>query len=237
MRRAILLVAVMIAAVLVASSAVAYAAQSDKAASEKTRSDKTATDKKAVKKDGPVTIENHVFHGWHWARQANDLDVNGEFTLKVGDNVSGSWDSLLDKTIGDWSESTVLNLSKTDGATNPKSCRPTRGQVEVCNWSYGNTIWLGVASVWVSYGHITQGTVKNNDYHYEAKSSYPYKNSMDKLHTICQELGHTIGLGHTSEDGSSQNSCMDYSFNTSEQDTHSTTPNQWDYDQLLCLYD
>ncbi len=31
---------------------------------------------------------------------------------------------------------------------------------------------------------------------------------------MCREIGHTFGLGHTSEDGSSQNTCMDYFSNT-----------------------
>lgn len=48
---------------------------------------------------------------------------------------------------------------------------------------------------------------------------------------MCQELGHTLGLGHTSEDGSSQNTCMDYS-----QSSTSTAPNAHDYDQLVAQY-
>jgi len=53
---------------------------------------------------------------------------------------------------------------------------------------------------------------------------------------ICQEIGHTLGLGHTSEDGSSQNTCMDYYHNTSASDTTSTHPNNHDYAQLASIY-
>jgi hypothetical protein len=49
---------------------------------------------------------------------------------------------------------------------------------------------------------------------------------------MCQEVGHTFGLGHTSTDGSSQNTCMDYYSNTSSSDWTSTGPNQHDFDQL-----
>jgi len=45
----------------------------------------------------------------------------------------------------------------------------------------------------------------------------------ERDHVMCQEIGHLFGLGHTSEDGSSQNTCMDYS-----QSSTSTRPNQHD---------
>lgn len=40
-----------------------------------------------------------------------------------------------------------------------------------------------------------------------------------------------LGLGHTSVDGSSQGTCMDYST-----DTASQWPNEHDYDQLVAIY-
>ncbi|HLM37780.1 MAG TPA: hypothetical protein VK287_08375 [Gaiellaceae bacterium] len=55
-------------------------------------------------------------------------------------------------------------------------------------------------------------------------------------HVICQEIGHTFGLDHQSEDGSSQITCVDYYRNTSASDTTSTHPNQHDYDELAAIY-
>ena len=174
---------------------------------------------------------NHAWGIYHWARTSN-----AEFTLKVGDNVSGPWDAMLVKASSDWSQSTVLNLSIVPGATTPKKCRPTSGRIEVCSASYGRTGWLGVAQIWISGGHITQGAVKNND-SYFGTSTYAYNNTAEMQHVICQEIGHTFGLDHQSENGDSLNTCMDYYHNTSASDTQSTTPNAGDYDQIRCIYD
>src|SRR6266498_5598713 len=105
-----------------------------------------------------ATSANHSWGGYHWARTSNP------FNLKVGDNVGSAWDSILNTTISDWSQSSVLDLTKVAGDANPRNCRPTSGRVEVCNATYGNTGWLGVAQIWITGGtHITQGTVKLND--------------------------------------------------------------------------
>jgi hypothetical protein len=172
---------------------------------------------------------SHSWNGYHWARTSNP------FTLKLGDNVSGAWDSMLRTASSDWSKSTVMDTTIVTGGARPKNCRPTSGRVEVCNASYGNTGWLGVAQIWVSGSHITQGTVKNNDYYF-GSSSYAYNNSAEMQHVICQEIGHTFGLAHQDESGISLNTCMDYYHNTSASDTKSTHPNQHDYDELVTIY-
>jgi hypothetical protein len=177
-----------------------------------------------------IARANNSWGGYHWARTSNP------FTLKLANNTSGSWSADLVTVSSDWSQSTVLDTTVVAGGTTPRSCRPTRGRVEVCSANYGNTGWLGVAQIWISGGvHITQGTVKNNDYYF-GSSTYPYNNEAEKLHVICQEVGHTLGLDHQSTDGSSLNTCMDYYHNTSATDTLSTHPNQHDYDELGIIY-
>ena len=48
-------------------------------------------------------------------------------------------------------------------SVNRRKCNPIAGQILVCNESYGNRGWLGIASIWLSNGHISQGTTKLND--------------------------------------------------------------------------
>jgi hypothetical protein len=103
----------------------------------------------------------------------------------------------------------------------------------VCDAAYGRNGWLGLASIWISGTHITQGTVKLNDTYY---SSGYYNTPIWRASVTCQEIGHTFGLDHQSTDGSSLNTCMDYYHNTSATDLVSTTPNQHDYDELATIY-
>lgn len=172
-----------------------------------------------------VMLATHSWGGYHWARTSNP------FNLKVGDNVSSQWDSILNTTISDWSASTVLDLTKVAGGTRPKNCRPTSGRVEVCNSTYGNTNWLGVAQVWVSGSHITQGTVKLNDTYFNTPT---YNTTAWRNLVSCQEVGHTLGLDHQDENFNNANlgTCMDYTNDP----TSNQHPNAHDYDELVTIY-
>jgi hypothetical protein len=172
-------------------------------------------------------MANHSWNGYHWARTANP------FTVPLGDNLSTSWKDRLGKASTDWSASTVMDTPVVPGGTSGKKCRPTSGRVEVCNASYGRNGWLGLAQIWVNGSHITQGVAKMNDTYF---SMAKYNYVTEKQHVICQEVGHTFGLGHQDESGISLNTCMDYYSNTSDTDTQSTSPNQHDYDELATIY-
>lgn len=164
---------------------------------------------------------NHAWGNYHWARTANP------FTLKVGDNVSSTWDSHLDTAIADWHQSSVLNLQKVTGQSRGK-CRPTAGQIEVCNASYGFNGWLGVATIWLQGGHITQATTKVNDSYFNTAT---YNAPQKRQHVMCQEVGHDFGLGHQDESGADLGTCMDYA--TALDNEH---PNAHDYQQLETIY-
>ena len=168
----------------------------------------------------------HSWGGYHWARQSNP------FTLKLGDNVSAAWDPILSTTSSDWSVSKVLDTTIVAGsASNLRRCQPTAGRVEVCNYTYGTNGWLGVASIWISGGHITQGAVKVNDSYFNQAR---YNTTAWRNLVMCQEVGHTLGLDHQDEDFGNPNlgTCMDYT-NDPSSNQH---PNSHDYAQLESIY-
>ncbi len=175
-----------------------------------------------------VASATHSWGGYHWAR------TTSSFTLQLGDNVSSVWKPYLATTSSDWSASTVLDTTVVQGSAR-RNCQPTAGRVEVCNKAYGNNGWLGLAQIWISGSHITQGTVKVNDTYFNTSA---YNNPNEKLHVVCQEVGHTFGLDHQSTDGTSLDTCMDYFSNTGVNagSTLSIHPNQHDYDELGIIY-
>ena len=164
----------------------------------------------------------HSWSTYHWAR------TTSSFTLALGDNVDTTWDSYLTTSSSQWSMATVLDTKVVSGSTTGRRCRAAAGRVEVCSAAYGQNGWLGLASISLSGTHITQGTVKVNDTYFVMPQ---YNTPAERAHVMCQEIGHTFGLGHTSEDGTSQQTCMDYSTSSL-----STAPNQHDYDQLASIY-
>ncbi len=173
----------------------------------------------------PVAYANHPWGGYHWARSANP------FTLQLGDNVSSKWDSHLASASADWSASSVLDTAVVPGLTSPRTCKAVNGRVEVCSNKYGNNGWLGIASIWIGGSHITKGTVKLNDTYFNTAK---YNTSAWRQLVMCQEIGHTFGLGHQDEifDNPNLGTCMDY---TNDPSTNQF-PNQHDYDQLESIY-
>lgn len=177
---------------------------------------------------------HHSWRKFHWARTSNP------FTVKLGNNLSSGWSSYLQDASADWSMSSVLDTQVVAGQSSPATCPPTLGRVEVCNSNYGATGWLGIASVWTSGSHITQGTVKNNDYYFNQAR---YNTPAWRQFVTCQEVGHTFGLDHQDENFRNTNlgTCMDYTndptgtagTNGSLNNEH---PNQHDYEQLATIY-
>lgn len=175
---------------------------------------------------------DHAWGSYHWARTANP------FSLKLGNNVSSQWTAHLAAASLDWSASNVLNTVIFPGLTNPKNCKPVSGRVEVCNSKYGSNGWLGIASVWANGSHITQATVKLNDTYF---ASSKYNTPGWRRFVVCQEIGHTFGLGHQDEAFANPNlgTCMDY---TNDPDgtllgqLGNLYPNAHDYEELEIIY-
>ena len=164
---------------------------------------------------------SHSWGTYHWARTANP------FTIKVVDANSSTWDSHLSSSITDWSRSSVLDATQEAGSQD-KRCRPVVGKVKSCNGSYGQNGWLGLAQIWLKGGHISQGTAKMNDTYFSLPQ---YNHPAKRQHVMCQEIGHTWGLGHQDESGADLDTCMDYASSLDN-----PGPNAHDYAQLETIY-
>ncbi|MBC7576091.1 MAG: hypothetical protein H7312_01845 [Tardiphaga sp.] len=181
-------------------------------------------------------LASHSWGGYHWVRTAAEINV------PVGDNVDSRWDSYLSRAVTDWNTSTVINSSLGAGSANPKNCRGVAGTIQVCNSTYGNTGWLGIASISISGGHISQGTTKLNDTYFNTAQ---YNTPAWRAMVTCQEVGHDYGLAHQDENFSNYNlgTCMDYTnapdggvvggFNYGPGNRY---PNAHDYDELNTIY-
>lgn len=192
----------------------------------------------------------HATHAWgtyHWGHTTTP------FTLPIGDNTTTlDWKDTLAAAITDWATLEGNDVATTGtkvaipwaekevtpgliAGTAGSRCKAVQGTTQVCNKKYGYNGWLGLAQIWVSGSHITQGTAKVNDSYF---SLTKYNNVNEKRHVMCQEVAHTFGLGHQSENGSSLHTCMDYFSNTEANatNTQSTVPNYHDYEQLSSIY-
>lgn len=177
---------------------------------------------------GGLTVALFAGHSWgnyHWARKSNP------FTLKLGKNVSSTWLGHLNTASTDWSASVVLDTTVVDGLTTPRRCKPTSGRVEVCNERYGNNGWLGLAQIWISGDHITQGVTKMNDTYFNTAT---YNTPAWRQMVMCQEIGHTFGLDHQDETFNNPNlgTCMDYTNNPGT----NQHPNAHDFEELEIIY-
>ena len=179
----------------------------------------------------------HSWNNYHWAR------TTPSFTLKLGDNVSAVWQSHLEGASADWSleaatdatqKPGVVNTAVVTGTVDPRKCRPTSGMVQVCNASYGRNGWLGVAQIWISGSHITQGTAKLNDSYFNMAA---YNKPEWRTLVMCQEIAHAFGLDHQDENHTNTNrgSCMDYT-NQPLGPPSNEHPNEHDYAMLENIY-
>jgi hypothetical protein len=179
------------------------------------------------------TTAAHASHSWgnyHWARTSNP------FTIRLDNNVTSAWTSYLNQASSDWTASSVLNTTAVSGSFGSRvSCTPTTGHVEVCDAAYGNTGWLGIASISITTGnHISRAYVKVNDTYFR-QATYntpPYRRLV-----MCQEVGHTFGLAHQDENQTNPNlgSCMDYTRDPDGPPSNEH-PNSHDYSQLVTIY-
>jgi hypothetical protein len=176
-------------------------------------------------------MADHEWNRYKWREQPLDL-------VLVDNHSSADWSNRLGVAAMDWQDGfgfdgyrypPVVILSIENGKN--ASCNPVSGNVQVCNGDYGETGWLGVASIWTRGTTIIAGTAKLNDTYHNYP---PYNDSSWRQLVICQEVAHTFGLDHQDENFNNDNlgTCMDYT-SSPEGNEH---PNQHDYDQLELMY-
>lgn len=152
---------------------------------------------------GPAAaVTTSSWNGYRWAR-------TGTLAIKTVSRLSPSWQSYFAPALRGWSAATQIDLVGATGTVN-SACNPVFATIQVCNGNYGGNGWLGYANVWLSGGFIVQATVRLNDNYFATDR---YNTRAFRVSTLCQELGHTIGLAHNNAIRSDDNtgSCMDYS--------------------------
>ncbi|HEX8224946.1 MAG TPA: hypothetical protein VF605_14090 [Allosphingosinicella sp.] len=167
----------------------------------------------------------HSWNGYHWARTSTQISP------PVVDIVTSQWTNYVTTAVADWNRSTVIESPYSKSSGNGRTCKPIAGKILVCNAAYGQNGWLGIASIWLTNGHISQGTTKLNDTYYAMAQ---YNTPAWRAAVTCQEIGHDYGLGHQDEDFSTDatSSCMEYT-SVPAGNEH---PDSHDYNQLLSVY-
>lgn len=176
---------------------------------------------------------NHSWGGYHWAGNGSNL------TLKVNTAISSQWNTSVGGAISDWRSSNEFTLNSATSSANRRKCNPIAGQILVCNESYGQRGWLGIASIWLTSGHISQGTTKLNDSYFNTAQ---YNTPAWRAMVACQEIGHDFGLDHQDEGFGAPNigTCMDYTNDPDGGGAYGASnehPNTHDYSMLNTIYD
>jgi len=185
---------------------------------------------------GPAAA-NHSWGGYHLASDGKGVD------LTVSTAITANWTTHVNGAIADWEKSRKLSFTtQAASGVNTKRCPPIYGQILVCSDSYGQRGWLGLASIWLSDGHIVQGLTQLNETYF----SMPFYNTTAWRRLVaCQEIAHDFGLDHQDENFYNYNlgTCMDYTvapaggvYEGVDYGPSNVGPNDHDYDQIIDIY-
>jgi len=145
--------------------------------------------------------------------------------------VEGSdWAEYLEVTVSDWDNGTpdAVSLRIRGMEEYDPDCQAVRMAIKVCNGDYGPTDWRGVNQVLLQDEYIITSIAKMNDYYLEGTDG------AQKHYTMCHELGHGLGLGHSDENflNADSGNCMDYTNSPQ----NNLMPDEYNYLILEDLY-
>lgn len=179
-------------------------------------------------------LANNAWGEYHWDGSSTPV------SLGLENNLSGAqWSGVLGDVETDWDTSGVLSLGivSPDGSTNcadplANTTPANPGLTEVCNGSYGQNGWLGVARIWLNADgvHISAAIAAVNDSYLGPGAAYDNANA--RRHVLCQEVGHTFGLDH--QKSPKKQTCMNAQWGLTS--SSFVSPNLHDYDQLASIY-
>lgn len=164
-----------------------------------------------------------------WQNFAWSADGTNPITPAVVDNTDSRWNGHVAQAVADWNASQFIASPIEYG--NNSSCAMVTGTIQVCNADYGDTGWLGIATISHRDGVIVAGSTKLNDNFFERDQYNTY--AWRQLVT-CQEIGHDYGLGHQNENFNTDEttSCMEYT----RLPEGNEGPDAHDYEQLVLMY-
>jgi len=165
----------------------------------------------------------HQWGKYEWAYDGTEL------AMPVVDNSGGDWSPRVAIANGDWNASSRIESPLSLG--NNSNCDFVTGTIQVCSAAYGETGWLGIATITVNGNEIIAGTTKINDTYFAQQQ---YNTESWKQLVTCQEIGHNYGLAHQNENFLTDRttSCMEYT----SWPAGNEHPDQHDYDELETIY-
>ena len=180
-----------------------------------------------------IAFADNQWSSYHYERPSS-----AELIIDIGDchisSPHNDWSAMLIDVIADWNKIPGVGNNPEIGF-NLTACGAT---VNSYNDDYGNTGWLGLASIRVSRGrnaHIVSGSAYVNEHYITYPDYTGFDDVVEWQQVMCQEIGHDFGLNHNRE-GSTGGSPDDTCMNDDIRPLRFDAPNVHDYEMLAEMY-